>query len=391
MKDNANSFQYYALDVEWSEKEGIIQPLEIGVTPVSKHGETIFSYIRPSDEEKLRNTIFKFLRVKKKALMEAPDYTSVIQVISRRVNRVKGKLTVAVVWAKDSRDNFIRWCRKYDVRNPFYRIIVLKEIVLRVQDRREMKNDFEHLLMEYDVKYKPGNLNNSKYDAIYLNGLFMEIKKKYDQSRPWNWLVLNTESGIVHRQDCSRINIKCDRYRKFEVEDLYTGSRFCKICGRDIRPWVDGPSEEKRKLIDIKDYSRRIPVNEQFMDASVAAMCINFGFDYSIYADFIEVESCIGKWRIYHNDKEVTKVYHGNHFGKMAMKGFHEQRIGEKDLFSVLKYINSHDLSICSKNKSKLIDNGTGKKKEAKSRKIAHKGSRRNYYLKKDEWEDYYD
>lgn len=385
-----DSLQYYALDVEWSEKDGTIQPLEIGVTPVSKHGETIFSYIRPSDEENLRNTIFKFLRVKKKTLMEAPFFSSVIQHISQKVNRVNDELAIAVVWFKDSRDNFVRWCSQYNVGNPFYKIIVLKEIVLRVQDRSGMKNDFEHLLMEYDVKYNHGNLNNSKYDSIYLSSLFLEIKKKYDQSRPWKWLVLNTESGIVHRQECSRIKINNAGYRKFENEDIYTGVRFCKICGKVIRPWVDAPSEEKRKLIDIKDHSRSILADDQFKDTSVAAMCINFGFDYSIYADFIEVESCIGKWRIYHNDKEVTKVYHGNHFGKMVRKGFHEQRIGEKDLFSVLKYINIHDLSICSKGKNKLIDN-CGKKKEVKSGKISHKGSKRKYYLKKDEWEDYYD
>lgn len=331
MKDNMNSsFQFYALDVEWSEKEGIIQPLEIGVAPISKRGETIFSYIRPSDEEKLRNTIFKFLRVKKKTLMGAPGYTSVIQHISRKINRIKGELPVAVVWFTDSKDNFIRWCSQYDVMNPFYRIIVLKEIVLRVQDRREMKNDFEHLLMEYDVKYSPNNLNNSKYDAIYLRDLFLEIKKKYDQSRPWNWLVLNTESGIVHRQECSRINIKSDRYRKFEIEDIYIGSRFCEICGRAILPWVDVPSEEKRKLIDIKDYARKISMDDQFMDASIAAMCINFGFDYLIHVGFIEVESIYGRWRIYHDGKDVTKVYHGNHVGKRSKKGFHEQKIEEK-------------------------------------------------------------
>lgn len=55
-----------------------------------------------------------------------------------------------------------------------------------------------------------------------------------------------------------------------------------------------------------------------------------------------------------------------------------------------MKYISNHDLSLSSGNANK-INGGIGERKEIKPRKTSHKGSKRNYYLEKDEWEDYYD
>jgi len=390
MREIRDDVRLYSLDVEWSNNDDCIQPLEIGIHHIGKNGVEIFSYIRPSDENKLGHTIFHFLRVKKKTLKDSPDFERVLRDITRKISVLPDIKNVAVVWHPDSREYFIKWCREYCIRNPFHSIVSLKEIILRVQDRSGMKNDFEHLLMEYDVKYSPNNLNNSRYDSRYLSSLFLEIRKKFDREEPWNWLVSNEKTEITHIEDCPRIRIMDNRYRKFKIEDLYRGYRFCKICGGKISSWVKAPSNEEKRMVEIKDQAKRIPVSDQFLDESIAAMCISFGFEYVIHAGFIEIHSSCGRWRIYHDGKEVTNIFHGNHIGRMCVKGFHEQKICDKQLFNVLKYINLHDSCICSKNGSGISGKGLVRK-VAQSRKVSHRGTKRNYYLDKDEWEDYYD
>ena len=67
--ETAKKTKLYALDMEWSEQEGLVQPLEIGLLSMEEKTEPYFSLIAPSDEEKLHTRVFGFLREKKTSIM----------------------------------------------------------------------------------------------------------------------------------------------------------------------------------------------------------------------------------------------------------------------------------------------------------------------------------
>lgn len=377
----------YALDMEWSNMRGLVQPLELAVLPIDNDGKCFFRYIRPVDIKRLSENLCRLLRINKEKIQKAPGFRRVIHNLQEYIPHEPEVDNIAVIWHEETKEYFLNACKEYRVRNPFREIVSLKNILLRVQNRNGIINSFERLLHEYNIDFSKASLHNSGYDAIQLKALFRGMKEKTALYKPHVELVSNTGSKVIHTADCRYCsNIADDRRKAFDMDDLYTGYRICKVCGKHVHRWISAPTEEEKRFVEIKESIQNISAKDQFLDSSVAAMSIHFGFEYVIGTGCIEILTSCGRWKIYHDGKNITRVYHGNHFGKNSRKGVHEQKGMSGTLYEVLNSISKHDNKLAgNKIKSK-----PQKQKLLMEKKVIHH-VKRNYYLEKDEWEEYYD
>ena len=379
--------ELYAMDLEWSETAGGVQLLEMAIIPLALKMDPLFSYIRPSNASTLKSTIFQFLRVKKKTLEEAPSFDEVILEMKRSM--LSGSNTVAIVWHDSSRRFFIDTCRKYGIRNPFRNIVPLKDIMTIGQNKKGRESGFEHFLEEYNVSFKRRFLHHAGYDVIRLKELFRRFQKRAEGIKLETDLVTNINTGVFHKKNCQLLfNAHEDSFRSFEISDLYSGYRLCKVCGRKADLLSDHTSSDAGMIIKLGDEIRRLSDTEQFLESSIAAMCVRFDFEYAINVLYIEVMTDCGKWRLYHDGHQVTKVYHGNHYGKISRQGYHEQKGVRGNLYKVMAYIRNHDSAIDdheTKQPKKKIDYTASRIK-----KVSHH-KKRTYYIEQDEWEEYYD
>ena len=384
--DTAKKTKLYALDMEWSELDGFIQPMEIGLLPIWKRADPYFSLISPSDTDRLNTRIFGFLRQKKTAIMSAPSFDAVIHEMRKKT--IPGNIrAVALVWHNSTREYFIDACRAYKVRNPFSAIVSLKDIM--IMGRKDVIGSFEGAMSEYHISYHYRYLHHSSYDVMHLKALYNRFRSRCDETERSVSLVVNERTGTIHRDYCRyAVGAAEKSCRPFEIDDLFVGSRLCKCCCRKLPAWTTPLTEEERNTIRLEDNVRRIKVGKQFEETSIAGMCAQFGFDYSVNGSMIDIKTSCGRWRLYHDNKEVTKVYHGNHYGKHNRLGYHEQGGMSGSLYKVLSMINRHDTAIDEH------EIRHPKKKKDKSAKMVKKSShhvKRNYYIEKDEWEEYYE
>lgn len=384
--ETAKKTKLYALDMEWSEREGFVQPLELGLLSMEEKTDPYFSLIAPSDEERLHTRVFGFLREKKTSFMKAPSFDTVVREI-RKMMIPNGVKAVALVWHDDTRVNFIDACKAYKVRNPFSAIVSLKNIM--IMGRKEQVGSFERAMCEYNISFQGRYLHHSSYDVIHLKRLFYRYMDRCRETeRPFR-LLLNEHSGIIHMDSCRYVVGAEDGVcRDFSIEDLFSGARLCKKCCRNLPSWAAPFTDEERSIIKLGDNVRKIKDYKQFQETSVAGMCAHFGFDYAINGQIIDITTPCGRWRLYHNEKEVTTVSHGNHYGKNSRRGYHEQKGVHGALYKVLSYISTHDSAI---EKHAVKQPKKHKDTTVKMVKKVSHHTKRNYYVEKDEWEDYYD
>ena len=384
--ETAKKSKLYALDMEWSDLDGFIQPMEIGLLPMWNMSDPYFSLIAPSDTDRLNPRIFSFLRQKKTAIMNAPSFDVVVR--EMRKEMIPGDVkAAALVWHDDTRVNFADACKAYKVRNPFSAIVSLKDIM--IMGRKEQVGSFERAMSEYNISFQGRYLHHSSYDVIHLKRLFYRYMDRCKETeRPYR-LLLNEHSGIIHFDSCRYVAGAKERVcRDFTVEDLFYGARLCKKCCNNLTPWAAPLTDEERSLIKLGDNVRKIKDYKQFQETSVAGMCAHFGFDYAINGQIIDITTPCGRWRLYHNEKEVTTVFHGNHYGKNNRRGYHEQKGVHGALYKVLSYISTHDSAI---EKHEIRQPKKHKDTTAKMIKKVSHHTKRNYYVEKDEWEEYYD
>ncbi len=384
--EKAKKTKLYALDMEWSDLDGFIQPMEIGLLPMWNMADPYFSLIAPSDTDRLNPRIFSFLRQKKTTIMNAPSFDAVIHEMKRVM--IPGSIrAVALVWHNSTREYFIDACRVYKVRNPFSAIVSLKDIM--IMGRKDVIGSFERAMSEYNISFQYRFLHHSTYDALRLKGLYCRFRNRCSESERLVSLVINERTGTIHREDCRYIaGVAEYSCKPFKIDDLFFGGRLCKKCCRELPAWTTPLNEEEKNIIRLRDTVRRIKESKQFEETSIACMCAQFGFDYSVNGRVIDIKTSCGRWRLYHDNKEVTKVYHGNHYGRNSRLGYHEQSGMSGTLYKVLSLINRHDSAI---DEHEIRQPKKNKDTSAKMvKKVAHH-VKRNYYVEKDEWEEYYD
>ena len=184
--ETAKQTKLYALDMEWSEQDGFVQPLEIGLLSMEKKTDPYFSLIAPSDEERLRESVFGFLRQKKASFRKAPSFDAVVREM-RKIMISGGVKAAAVVWHEDTRVNFIDACKAYKVRNPFSAIVSLKDIM--IMGRKGQVGSFERAMSEYNISYQERYLHHSSYDVIHMKRLiYRYIERCKETERPFRLL-----------------------------------------------------------------------------------------------------------------------------------------------------------------------------------------------------------
>ena len=383
-----DSVQLYILDMEWSEKKGQIQPLEIGVVPVDTEIDPFFSLIRPIDEASLKPTIFSFLKTKKKTFRAAPDFLNVIKKLNQYLICSINEKRVAIVWHEDTAVFFNDACKTAGIEAPFQKIISLKNLTRGEISLRGRKSGFEIHLKEYNIPYNEEKLHDSAYDAVCLKQLFRKYRKKAETIQKDMSLVINTNSGIIHREKCYHNTSGRKNIRPFVMKDLYLSNGFCKNCCKGTAPWMMPVSSDDQKKILLKDKVMKLRDSEQFKETSVATMSVFFGFEYESHKNYIEINTTCGRWRVFHDGNTVTRVDHGNHRGEKQNQGFHTHEKLTGNLFSVLNYIRQHDNAIVNGENRKSLKRK--KKPVNQHKKIVHH-AKRNYYVEKDEWEEYYE
>ena len=384
--ETAKRIKLYALDMEWSKQEGLVQPLEIGLLPMEGKEDPYFSLIAPSDVERLQTRVFGFLRQKKASFMKAPSFDAVVREM-RKIMIPGGVKAAAVVWHEDTKVNFVEACKVYKVRNPFSAIVSLKDIM--IMGRKGQVGSFERAMSEYNISYQERYLHHSSYDVIHMKRLiYRYIERCKETERPFR-LLLNEHTGIIHADYCQYVAVAEEHsIRDFDIKDLFSGTRLCKKCCRKLPPWAAPFTDEERSVIKLGDNVRKIKYDQQFQETSVAGMCAHFGFDYAINGQMIDIKTPCGRWRLYHNEKEVISVTHGNHYGKNSRRGYHKQKGIHGPLYKVLSYISTHDSAI---EKHEVRQPKKHKDTtEMMVKKVSHH-TKRNYYVEKDEWEEYYD
>ncbi|MCR5236199.1 MAG: hypothetical protein K6E34_03215 [Lachnospiraceae bacterium] len=275
----------------------------------------------------------------------------------------------------------------YKVRNPFSAIISLKDIM--IMGRKDVIGSFERAMSEYQISYHYRFLHHSSYDVIHLKALYRKFLERCNKTDRSFSLTVNEYTGTIHRDTCSFVARATEHScRPFEINDLFSGGRLCKRCCRGLPAWTTPLTEEEKNTIRLQDSVRRIKEYRQFEETSIAGMCAQFGFDYSVNGMMIDIKTSCGRWRLYHDKKEVTKVYHGNHYGKNSRLGYHEQEGMRGSLYKVLNRISQHDTAI---DEHEVRQPKKHKDTTSKMIKKVSHHVKRNYYVEKDEWEKYYD
>jgi len=387
-KDRIGGIQFYTLDMEWSERNGYVQPLELGVVPVDTVIKPFFSLIRPEDETSLRQEIFSFLRKKKAALRAAPVFSDVISELKRYRISGNDEKRIAIVWHENTARYFIVACRRAGVKVPFDRLVCLKNLMWGEVRIKGGESSFEAFLKEYNIPFDAAKFHDSAYDVECLKKLFMKYRIGNENIQIDQPLVINKNSGIIHKNNCFHVMKKGYSFKSFVMEDLYSSSGFCRYCCKGTAPWIKPLSEDERKLIKLKYKFRQLAKDRQLKEAAVASMCVLFGFEYTYSTGCIYIKTVCGRWRIIHDGKEIRKVEHGNHRGDEQRPGFHTHRQLKGDLYNVLDYISRHDNAIVSRENRKSLKRTPNSIWQCK--KVVHH-SKRNYYTEKDEWEEYYE
>ncbi len=380
--------QFYAFDMEWSERKGIAQPLEIGVVPIDTEIEPFFSLVRPENESSLKLEIFSFLRTKKSVLKNAPRFSDVIRGLEQYRISSRNERRVAIVWHEDTVRFFVAACRGAGVKVPFHKIISLKNLIKEEIQIKGRESGFEACMKEYNIPFDKSRLHDSAYDVICLKKLFKKYRKKNEDIQTGIPLVLNVNSGIIHYENCFHVKGDGKKIRSFVPEDLYLNKGFCKNCCGGTAPWIKPLTDEDREMIKLKNKVMRLREDEQFYETFIVSLCVLFGFEYECHKTFIEIITSCGRWRIFHDGNEITRVDHGNHRGDEQNHGFHIQRKLKGSLYNVLNYISKHDNAIVSGENRKSLKR---KKESSKLNKKVVNHAKRNYYIEKDEWEEYYE
>ena len=373
----------YILDMEWAEDGDIIQPLEIALLPADVKSLSFFSFIQPTDFSAITPDLLHFLRLKSSTLEKAPAFRDVIYEMSHKMLDNSGKSNIAIIWHSSTKENFLRACKENRIRTSFQEIISLRDIMLISQEINAGSYGLRKMLKSYDICFDARFLNTSSYDVLCLKKLFLQFRKSCEESKLKECLKACENTKVIHAEGCPYCKTaKTKSIREFSSSDLFLGYRFCKHCSSSIQPWVPVLSTREGENAKLQKKAYSISPDKQLDEEFIATMCVHFDLEYAIKGYYIEIRTSCGRWKLYHDGKNIIKVFHGNHYGKVSKQGYHEQNLKSESLYEVLRYIYEHDRKVEEK---KIKSNKRAKDQFVRhTKKVAHH-SKRNYYVEKDE------
>lgn len=270
------------------------------------------------------------------------EKASSIEDISRRFYKTFYEYDLLVMWNKREYEILMASLERGGHIQAEHKPIFLEDLI---KMSKGYSKPFLRELKEYKVNVEDKyNLHYSKFKAKYLAELYFAAKKSYSVflKREDFWFLKSCYGNVIHKVDCNigkKIPIK--NVREASVADLFDGYEACTEC-----------CQGKLMLLPDK-FHVRFPKKSQFEEVQIAKMCEEFNMEYSLAEGIVFIKTQYSNWRIFHDGRLVTDVYHENLRMDMSDKvwkehdsfndGFHKQRIFSNNLYDVLYYIHTHD------------------------------------------------
>lgn len=334
---------WLSLDIEWNQiaKSGERDVLSIaGVLRKERTDRPIVfeSYTRPRHLELVATRTLELLHTDRHTLALAPPLKAVLASFSETL----GHCDTLIVWHRDALETFTSILNQHGLRFPASRVVILQELLgVLVQERRWFCGfPFPLMLNVFDVKYRPSHLHKSKYDAIYLMGLYDAMWHHLEAQNSQTTLYHTKTSGTLHTPDCRYLIGR--ETKQVGLNAILSGHSICKCCARtgSLRV-LHLPKPTKKELRSVK----HTPV---FSEQALERHCANLGLRCSCSIGWVFIASPAGHWKIKHTDGIVSAIYHENNTNRSASAkangGYHRQNISITNIFDAATYIRNHDI-----------------------------------------------
>lgn len=368
------------VDVEWNQMGKRLGPADeiLELAAISSIDEytvsRYFKYIKPNKLVK-KNT-FYFLGITPRELRHGEQIENVMSAFCKLWN----DSDCVVIWSNDALNIIKSICTRRNISLKDVKIIILQNLICKMIDNPEGVS-FEKTLLKFGALYDRTRMHNAEFDAECLKSLFDILCDKYKKAcfnEDGQTLIGSIRSSIVHRSDCGYVKkISETNCEKISVYKVFLGARCCKKCIPD----------EISIEIEVKDTDEydKYKVARTLKGKKVNFEQIGLLIDYfqlrcDYHSNYILVLTTYSSWKVFYDNGYVTKLEHENYKYK-AGKGYHDQNISIKDLYSVLEYIVNHDSKPYKKSKEveweKTLNREAKKKKKQKERRVYD-----------DEWKD---
>lgn len=331
---------WLSLDVEWNQiaKSGERDILSIaGVLRKEWTDRPIVfeSYTHPRHLELVTPHTLELLHTDRRTLASAPPLESALTNFCTML----GRCDTLIVWHRDAFEIFTAILNQHGLQFPARRVVILQELLgTLVQEQRWFHGfPFPLTLDAFGVKYRPNRLHKSKYDAIYLLGLYDAIRHQLEAQNSQTTLCHTKTSGTLHTPDCRYLIGR--ETRQVGWDTTLSGHSICQCCAKagNLRV-LRLPKPAKTALRSVK----RAPA---FSERALEHHCANLGLRCSCSIGWVFIASPAGRWKIQHTDGIVSAIYHENYnAAAKANPSYHRQSISITNIFDAVTYIRNHDL-----------------------------------------------
>lgn len=362
------------IDAEWNQIGKRLGPSDeiLEIAALSSMGEYVvdryFKYIKPV--KKVKRQTFNFLGVTPNDLNHGESIENVLKVLQALWN----ESDCIVVWSNDALNIIKSTCVRRNISLAFTTVIILQNLLSEILvDKSNLS--FEGALLKFGALYDRTKMHHAKFDAECLKSLFEIVCNKYE-----NILIQDTNSNFVeskktktvHRTDCKYVgNIRDTNIVQVPVYRILAGEKQCKCCMPDrlsieLESADDGEYERIKSVRNLK--GKRV-------DYEQIGLLIEFFQLQCIQShDYFLVTTEYSMWKIYYAEGFVTKLEHENYKNKNDKRGYHNQHIRTKDMFSVMEYIVNHDKKPYKKKRvvefEKTLNREVKRKRMQKERRV---------------------
>lgn len=328
---------WLSLDIEWnqiakSEEQDVLSIAGVLRKEWADRPIVFESYIQPRRLDLVTDHTLELLHTDRRTLALAPPLKSALANFCTTLERCDA----LIVWHRDTLEIFTAILGRHGLRFPVRQVVILQELLGVLVEKPRWFRGFPFPLMldTFGVKYRPGRLHKSKYDATYLMGLYDAIRRQLAEQ--------NGESALYHTRSSKTLHAPGCRYligRETEQvgwDTAISGSPLCRCCAG---------SGNFRVLRLPKPKKRPDARPSAFSEQALNRHCANLGLRCSCSIGWIFIASPAGHWKIQHTDGIVSAIYHENHNTAMtANPSYHRQDISIPNIFQAVTYIRNHDL-----------------------------------------------
>lgn len=328
---------WLSLDIEWNQiaKSGERDVLSIaGVLRKEWTDRPIVfeSYVQPRHLELVTTDTLELLHTDRRTLASAPPLKSALANFCTMLERCD----TLIVWHRDTLEIFTAILDRHGLCFPVGQVVILQELLGVLVEKPRWFRGFPFPLMldALDVKYRPGRLHKSKYDAIYLMGLYDAIHRQLMEQNSEAALYHTKSSGTLHAPGCRYLIGRETEPVRWDA--AISGSPIWQCC-------VKTGNLRVLRLPKPKKHSVAHP--PAFSEQALTRHCDNLGLRCSCSIGWVFIASPAGHWKIQHTDGVVSAIYHENH--KTAMTAnpcYHRQDVSIPNIFQAVTYIRNHDL-----------------------------------------------